>query len=68
MYRQTDALFNIGLDNSKDEREAEAAKRRTERLERAKAHTAASLTGSMNRSFEGSMGISPIKGFKANLA
>ena len=42
MYRQTDALFNISLDNTKEERENEASKRKFERLQRAKAHTAIS--------------------------
>ena len=35
LYRQTDSLANIGLENSKDVREAEVVRKKEERLKRA---------------------------------
>ena len=39
LYRQTDSLANIGLENTKDQREADLAKKREERMNRVKQHT-----------------------------
>lgn len=41
LYTQTDALANIGLDNSRDERQAEQDRKNGERMARVKMHTAA---------------------------